>query len=59
MNETNIFVEFNTNPFIFDNVSLLEYNFYLARIVNTMEEKAKEQEEQMKELQKNKGRSLI
>ena len=55
MSETNLLIDFNINPFVFDNVSVLEYNFYINRIVNIMEERAREQEERMKELKENNG----
>ena len=57
--ETNLITEFNQNPFIFDDVSVLEYSFYVSRVVNTLEEKTRKAEEEMEELKRTKGRNII
>ena len=53
MSETNLLIDFNVNPFVFDNLSLLEYNFYVNRIVNIMDERAEAEKREAEEMKKN------
>lgn len=55
MSETNLLIDFNVNPFVFDNLSLLEYNFYVNRIVNIMDERAEAEKREAEEMKKNNG----
>lgn len=55
MSETNLLIDFNVNPFVFDNLSLLEYNFYVNRIVNIMDERAEAEKREVEEMKKNNG----
>ena len=58
MSETNLLIDFNVNPFVFDNLSLLEYNFYVSRIVNIMEERAEAEKQKLEEMKKNNGMKI-
>ena len=55
MSETNLLIDFNVNPFVFDNLSILEYNFYVNRIVNIMDERAEAEKREAEEMKKNNG----
>tara|TARA_E500000318_G_scaffold13655_1_gene13059 strand:- start:362 stop:538 length:177 start_codon:yes stop_codon:yes gene_type:complete len=55
MSETNLLVDFNVNPFVFDNLSLIEYNFYVSRIVNIIDERAEAEKQKLEEMKKNNG----
>jgi len=39
--ETSLFIDFKQNPFIFDQVPLMDMMFYAERIYNLMEDKYK------------------